>query len=79
MKYECQFEFALDQSNITELVERVDGGGGRGYGDKGAGTGVKGAGDGEEGRGTGEEGAGDGERGSGEGKFWGRGLYQNLL
>ena len=36
------------------------------------GTGIKGAGDGVKGRGTGEEGAG-------VGKFWGRGLYQNLL
>ena len=47
--------------------------GGRGTGVKGAGNGGKGGGEwGERGRGTGEEGAG-------VGKFWGRGLYQNLL
>ena len=52
---------------------------GREYGDKwGAGTGVKGAGDGGEGAGDGERG-GDGGRGGGVGKFFGRGLYQNLL
>ena len=32
-----------------------------------------------EGAGAGGRGAGDGGRGTGVGKFWGRGLYQNLL
>ena len=36
----------------------------------GGGTGIRGAGDG---------GKGDGGEGAGVGKFWGRGLYQNLL
>ena len=49
------------------IFERVDRGGGD------TGTGVKGAGNGDKG------GRGTGGRGAGVGKFWGRGLYQNLL
>ena len=52
----------------------MDGGAGD-TGIRGAGTGVKGAGDG----GRGKRGRGTGEEGAGVGKFWGRGLYQNLL
>ena len=47
--------------------------GGRGYGDKGAGDGGKGGG------GRGKRGRGTKVEGAGVGKFWGRGLYQNLL
>ena len=53
--------------------------GGRGYGDKGGGGRGKGGGGRVKGRGTGKEGAGTGEEGAGVGKFWGRGLYQNLV
>ena len=55
----------------------------RGGGDtgiRGRGTGVKGAGDGDKGGGgRGKRGRGTGEEGAWVGKFWGRGLYQNLL
>ena len=43
-------------------------------------TGIRGAGDGGKGGwGRGKIGRGTGEEGAGVGKFWGRGLYQNLL
>ena len=52
--------------------------GGQGWGD--GDTGIRGAGDGGKGCGDGGKGGGGtGEEGAGVGKFWGRGLYQNLL
>ena len=61
------------------LIERVDGGGGADTEIRGAGVGDRGAGDGDKGGGGREEGVGTGEEGAGLGKFWGQGLYQNLL